>query len=66
MDEETTVEVLREQLDEYGEHLPVRVVQNGREDRFFTIQAVTTTEHPTDRRTVVQIEIGERPEAIRR
>lgn len=48
-----TVGELKEELDGYGDHLPVHVV-------------MSLTGHPTDDESVVQIEIADTPSAIKR
>ncbi len=56
---------LIEALDDFGDHLNVMVVQNGRRDRFFEIQALTLTDDPKTGESVIQIEINETPDYSR-
>ena len=52
-----TVGELKEELDNYGDHLEVKVVKDGRDrDTFFTPVQINTTTAPGGD-TVVQIEI---------
>ena len=56
-----TVGQLKEMLDDYGDHMPLKVVKDGRDrDTFFTPVSVGTT-HTEAGEMVVQIEI-DRPD----
>lgn len=64
-----TVGELKEELDGFGDHLPVHIVMSrtGRDD-FYEIgeASLSVTGHPTEDADVVQIEIADTPSAIKR